>query len=67
LFIRWFTKKLAVPSVIAVPILNPARWRSAQLTSHALWPIKYLFSARKAVQSFRDGAVDFRLCGSPRK
>jgi hypothetical protein len=30
-----------------------------------LWPIKYLFSARKAVQSFRDGAIDFRLSRSP--
>ena len=29
LFIRRFTRKLAVPSVIAVPTLNPARWRSA--------------------------------------
>jgi hypothetical protein len=29
LFIRRFTRKLAVPSVIAVPPLKPARWRSA--------------------------------------
>src|SRR3954453_7621159 len=37
LFIRRLTRKLAVPSVSDVPTRRPARWRSASLTSQALW------------------------------
>src|SRR3954468_21144610 len=36
LFMRRLTKKLAVPSVSDVPTREPARWRSASLTSQAL-------------------------------